>query len=77
MIFPMDIIGAEQFKELREMPCRNFILATDSDNAGMKARDRIKSKVRNKLFTEVVLPKGRKDIGECTEDEIKNLVEIF
>lgn len=66
-----------QFKELSEMPCRKFILATDSDNAGMKARERIKQNVRGKMFTEVILPAMKKDIGECSEKEIKNLVEVF
>lgn len=66
-----------QFKQLREMPCRKFILCTDSDDAGMKARARIKKNVRNKLITEYVLPEGRKDANDCTQDELINLKEIF
>jgi DNA primase len=66
-----------QFKQLREMPCRKFILCTDSDDAGMKARARIKKNVRNKLITEYVLPEGRKDANECTPEELLNLKEIF
>lgn len=66
-----------QFQQLRDLPCRILVLSTDMDDAGMKAREVIRSKVRNKLIKEVFLPKGRKDIGECTSVEIKNLeVEI-
>ena len=66
-----------QFKQLNDMPCRHFILATDSDNAGMNARNRIKNNLVGKLVTQVILPLGRKDINECTWDEIENLKEIF
>ena len=66
-----------QFKQLREMQCRKFILCTDSDDAGMKARARIKKNVRNKLITEYVLPEGRKDANDCTPEELLNLKEIF
>lgn len=66
-----------QFKQLREMPCRKFILCTDSDDAGMKARARIKKNIRNKLITEYILPEGRKDANDCTQDELINLREKF
>ena len=66
-----------QFKQLREMPCRKFILCTDSDEAGMKARARIKKNVRNKLITEYVLPEGRKDANDCDPEELLCLKEIF
>ena len=66
-----------QFRQLRNMQCRKFILCTDSDDAGMKARARIKKNVRNKLITEYVLPPGRKDANDCTPDELRNLKEIF
>lgn len=66
-----------QFKQLKEMQCRKFILCTDSDEAGMKARSRIKKNVRNKLITEYVLPEGRKDANDCTPEELLSLREIF
>lgn len=66
-----------QFKQLREMPCRKFILCTDSDDAGMKARARIKKNIRNRIITEYVLPDGRKDANDCTPEELLNLKEIF
>ena len=67
----------EQMKELNKMPCRKFILATDNDEAGMRAEKRIKKCLRNKLVMQVVFPQGRKDINELTVDEIKNLEVVF
>ena len=66
-----------QFRQLKEMPCRKFILCTDSDDAGMRARRRIHKNIRNKLITEYVLPASRKDANDCTLDELMNLQEIF
>lgn len=66
-----------QFKQLREMPCRKFILCTDSDDAGMRARARIRKNIRNKLITEYVLPEDRKDANDCTPEELLSLKEIF
>lgn len=65
----------QQIRELLAMPCRTFILATDMDEAGQKARDRLYFRLRNrKILYEVFLPDGRKDIGECTDEEIISLV---
>lgn len=66
-----------QFKQLRDLPCRKIILATDNDEAGMKARKRIRKNVINKIITEYIFPKGRKDANECTKEELLNLEEIF
>lgn len=68
---------SSQFAELNKMPCRKFILATDNDKAGMDARTRIRKNIKNKLITEILLPEGRKDINECSPDEIHNLIEVF
>ena len=66
-----------QFKQLRELPCRKLILATDNDKAGLQARKRIRKNVPNKLITEYVLPDGRKDINELSKEEFDNLEEVF
>ena len=66
-----------QFKQLRELPCRKLILATDNDEAGMKARRRIRQNIKNKIITEYIFPKGRKDANECTKEELMNLEEVF
>ena len=64
-----------QFKELTEMPNRAFILATDMDEAGQKARARIRKNVKHKLFYDAMIP--HKDIGECSDDEIENIEVIL
>lgn len=67
-----------QIKQLKELPCRKIILATDSDEKGMLARQRIRKKIGNrKLITEYIFPKGRKDANECTKEELLSLEEIF
>ena len=67
-----------QFKQLRELPCRKIILATDMDERGLAARKRIRQNMQNtKIITEYILPKGRKDANECTKEELRNLEEIF
>ena len=62
-----------QFKQLRELSTRKLILATDNDKAGQNARERIRKNITNKLITEIMFPTNRKDIGECTSEEIKNI----
>ena len=71
--------NALQFNQLRKLSCRKLILATDNDDAGQRARFRIKSNIRNKIITEIDFPDGIKDIGECTQEQIKNIYkwEIF
>lgn len=64
-----------QFKQLRELPCRHLILATDNDEAGEKARQRIRSNINNKLISEIRFPDGIKDIGECSREQIDNILD--
>lgn len=66
-----------QFKQLLNTPIRKFILATDSDDAGMRARNKIANALKGKLITQIFLPYGRKDINECEYEEIENLNEEF
>lgn len=66
-----------QFEQIRKLPTRKIVLATDNDEAGKKARKRIRYYIRNKIVTEYVLPEGKKDINDLTENEFKNLEEIF
>ena len=68
----------EQYKQICSMPCRKVILATDNDDAGKSARIKLREQIGGKkLVTEVLIPNGKKDIGECTPEEIQNLQEIF
>lgn len=74
----MNGLGTElQFQQLRDLPCRKLILATDNDTAGQKARKIIRQQVKNKIITEYILPKGKKDLNELTREEFDNLEEIF
>lgn len=66
-----------QFKQLRDLPCRKLILATDNDEAGMKARKRIAKNVTNKILTQYIGFNDKKDINDLTKEEFDNLEEIF
>lgn len=73
-------LGSElQFKQLKQLPIRHYVLTTDNDDAGMKARERIRFNVPGKIFTEIDFPEGIKDIGECDEWQINNIErwEVF
>lgn len=74
----MNGLGNEmQFRQLKELPCRMLVLATDNDEAGKSARKRLKKYIRNKIIKELIIPEGRKDIGECTIQELLSLEESF
>lgn len=66
-----------QVQLLNALPTRHLVLALDNDDAGIKATKRLKKVITNKLVTRVILPPHRKDIGECTDNEIQNLVETL
>lgn len=67
-----------QFKQLRDLPCRQIILATDMDERGLRARDRLKKQLCNtKIVREYMFPKGRKDANDCTKKELMNLEVYF
>lgn len=69
------LYSKEQYRELEYLPTRHLVLALDNDMAGQIAAEKLKKKITGKIITSVVLPKGRKDIGECTDEEILNLKE--
>lgn len=67
-----------QFEQLNRMPCRKFILATDMDEAGRKARQRIRYNIKNKLVTEYTWDINvAKDINDMTKEYFENLEEEF
>lgn len=71
--------SSSQIEELKKLPIRKYILCTDNDKAGEKARRVLREALSNKLITEIKFPPERKDVGECTEREIQNILdwEIF
>lgn len=67
-----------QFKTLRNMPNRKFLLATDMDEAGLKARERIRQSLGNKLVTEYVWDINvAKDINDMNKEYFDSLKEVF
>ena len=67
-----------QFKTLRNMLNRKFILATDMDEAGLKARERIRQSLGNKLVTEYVWDINvAKDINDMNKEYFDSLKEVF
>jgi len=67
-----------QFQQLRNLPCRQIILATDMDERGMAARDRIRDNMQNtKIVGEYFFPKGCKDANDCTKEQLKNLQIVY
>lgn len=68
-----------QFKQLRELPCRKLILATDADERGMAARERIRRNMQNtKIITEYVWDLSEaKDINDMSREMFLSLKEIF
>lgn len=66
--------------QLKKLPCRKFILATDKDDAGKNARIRLRNDLSNKLITELdyeTYPVNAKDINDMTREEFYNLGEVF
>lgn len=66
-----------QFKQLNELPIRKMILATDMDERGLNARDRIRKNLKNKIVTEYLLPNHKKDMNELTDAEFNDIKEIL
>lgn len=67
-----------QFKQLRELPCREIILATDMDERGLAARERIRKNMKNtKIIAEYFFPEGRKDANDCTKEELIRLEKVY
>ena len=67
------LFNSYQIKQIQDLPIRTVILALDNDDAGRDAAQRLRKLITNKIIKEVILPPGRKDIGECTDEELQNL----
>ena len=66
--------------QIRKLPCRKVILATDKDDAGKKARIRLRKELNNKIVTELdyrTYPDHAKDMNDMTREEFYALGEIF
>ena len=66
-----------QYKQLKELPCRKFILGLDPDKAGNNGRKKLHNYLgRTKMVTDLIIPEG-KDINDLTKEEFDSLEEIF
>ena len=65
--------STEQIETLKKLPIRHYVLATDNDEAGQRARSKLRNALPNKLITEIDFPDNIKDIGECTKEQIQNI----
>lgn len=67
-----------QFEQLRRLPVRELILATDMDEAGLRARKRIRDNVPNKLVREYKWDLNiAKDINDMTKEYFDSLTPYF
>ena len=71
------LFSDNQIEMLRRLPTRKLVLALDNDIPGQVAAEKLEMQIHGKIIMRAVLPKGRKDIGECTDEEIQNLEEEF
>lgn len=68
----------EQFTILRNFPCRKYILATDMDDAGLRARVRLKKALSSKIVTEFKWDRSvAKDINDMSKEYFDSLIEYF
>lgn len=73
--FALNGLGSSsQISELKRLNVRKYILCTDNDKAGQNARTVLRKALSNKLLTEIRFPPNRKDVGECTIEEINNIL---
>lgn len=68
----------KQFTILRNLECRKFILATDMDEAGQRARANIRKALNNKIVTEYVWDVNvAKDVNDMSKEYFDSLREIM
>jgi len=66
--------------QIKKLPCRKVILATDKDDAGKKARIRLREELSNKIVTELdyrTYPDHAKDMNDMTREEFYALGEVL
>lgn len=71
--------STNQMKMLNELPCRQYVLATDMDIAGKKARKDIAKNIRGKIITELIWDGTQaKDINDMDLEFFKTKTkEVF
>lgn len=67
-----------QYRQLSELPTRELILATDMDDAGLNARERLKKNVKNKIIREYFWDASvAKDINDMDKKMFEKLEGVF
>lgn len=68
-----------QYLDLNSYPCREYILATDNDEAGKEARDNLRKNLSHKIISELSYKSyGEcKDINDMTEEQFKNAEILY
>lgn len=67
----------EQIEALNSIPQRKIVLALDGDSYGLKARERIRKRLTNKIVTLLETPTDGRDINDLSFEEFQNLEETF
>lgn len=67
----------EQYKQLAQLPARKLIVGLDPDNAGLKAGQKLKQKLKHKkLISFLDIPQG-KDINDLSREEFNQLTQYY
>ena len=71
-------LGTEsQYQQLERLSCRKLIIGLDPDNAGFKAGQKLKDRLKHKkIITFLDVPEG-KDLNDLSLEEFKNLKEYY
>lgn len=65
--------SVQQIKQLESLPIRTVIIATDNDERGQKARERLEKSIKNKFIKVLKYNTDKKDINSMTKEEFLNL----
>ena len=64
-------ISKEQVKKIKLLGAKKIILCLDNDSAGIKGCERLYKLLKNEFtFKQAILPTGKKDVQECTKEEL-------
>ncbi len=66
---------AAQYKQLNNLPARQFILGLDPDKAGALGAEKLKKALKGKLLTKLIVPPDT-DINDCSKEQFYQLTEI-
>jgi len=66
-----------QYEQLAQLPCRELVIGLDPDNAGYRAGQKLKEKLKGKkIISFLDIPQG-KDINDLTMEEFNKLQKYY